>query len=88
MQTIDELRNSLVDRAVRDEGFRARLLADPNPVVESELGLHIPEGFSVVVHEEDDSTRHLVLPPPSQLDAADLDRVAGGFSTAPESLAW
>lgn len=88
MQTTAELRDRLVDRAVRDEGFRARLLADPNPAIESELGLRIPEGFSVVVHEENDSTGHLVLPPSSQLADADLDRVTAGFSTAPESLAW
>lgn len=88
MQTIDELRDRLVDRAARDEGFRARLLADPNPAVESELGLRIPEGFSVVVHEENDSTGHIVLPPSSQLDDADLEQVTAGFDTAPPPMDW
>ena len=88
MQTIGELRDRLVDRAARDEGFRARLLADPNPAVESGLGLHIPEGFLVVVHEENDSTGHLVLPPSSQLDAADLEQVTAGFDTAPPPMDW
>lgn len=88
MQTIDELRDRLVDRAARDEGFRARLLADSNSAVESELGLRIPEGFSVVVHEENDSTGHLVLPPSSQLDDADLEQVTAGFDTAPPPMDW
>ena len=88
MQTIDELRDRLDDRAARDEEFRARLLADPGSAVESELGLRIPEGFSIVVHEENDSTGHLVLPPSSQLDDADLAQAAAGFSTAPPPLDW
>lgn len=88
MQTIDELRDRLVERAMRDEGFRSRLLADPKSAVESELDLRVPEGFSVVVHEENDSTGHLILPPSSQLDDADLSQVAAGFSTAPPPLDW
>ena len=86
MQTIDEPCDRLVDRAARDEGFRARLLADPNSAVESELGLRIPEGFPVVVHEENDSTRRLILPPSSQLDDADLEQVTAGFDTAPPPM--
>ena len=88
MQTIDELRDRLVERAMRDEGFRARLLADPKSAVESELDLRVPEGFSVVVHEENDATGHLILPPSSQLDDAALSQVAAGFSTAPPPLDW
>ena len=88
MQTIDELRDRLVERAAHDEGFRARLLADPNSAVESELGLRIPEGFSVVVHEENDSTGHVVLPPSSRLDDADLEQVTAGFDTAPPPMDW
>ena len=50
------------------------------------MGVHIPDGMAVRVHEEDAHTAHLVLPPPAALDLAALEAVAGGFSSAPEEL--
>ena len=78
--TATELRARLVEKAAVDEEFRARLLADPTRVVQEELGLTIPDGFSIKVHEEGADTSHLVLPPPAWLAEADLEAAAGGLT--------
>ena len=78
--TATELRERLVRKAAADEEFRARLLADPTRVVEKELGLTIPDGFSIQVHEERAGTSHLVLPPPAWLAEEDLEEAAGGLT--------
>ena len=78
--TATELRERLVSKAAADGEFRARLLADPTRVVEKELGLTIPDGFSIKVHEEHADTSHLVLPPPAWLAEADLETAAGGLT--------
>lgn len=79
-KTMSELREQLVERATVDETFRARLLAGPTAAIEEELGLEIPAGFTVKVHEDTEDTGHLVLPPSSTLGEADLELVAGGVS--------
>lgn len=75
-----ERRRRLVEKAVEDEAFRARLLADPKAAIEEELGLTLPPSLAVEVHEEGVDTAHLVLPPPrGALSDEQLARVAGGF---------
>ena len=86
MRTASELREELTRRAAEDADVRRRLLDDPKGTIEAVLGVHIPDGMSVRVHEEDAHTAHLVLPPPAALDLAALEAVAGGFSSAPEEL--
>ena len=78
MKTHDELRAELIDRAVEDDDFRSRLLADPKAAIEDALGLTIPESMSISVHEDNATTAHLVLPPAAKLNEADLEAVAGG----------
>ena len=76
--TISGMRERLLEKAAEDEAFRARLLADPKAAVRDELGLEVPAGFSIEVHEEAADTTHLVLPPPARLDEAELIRASGG----------
>ena len=76
--TASGMRERLIAKAAADETFRARLLSDPKAAVEDELDLAIPAGFTIEVHEDAVDTSHLVLPPPSKLEEADLDQVAGG----------
>ena len=86
MRTASELREELTRRAAEDPDVRRRLLDDPKGAIETVLGIHIPEGMAVRVHEDDAHTAHLVLPPPAALDLAALEAAAGGFSSAPEEL--
>ncbi len=86
-RTMGELREQVVERATVDEEFRARLLAEPKAAIEEELGVKIPDGFTVEVHEDVEDTSHLVLPPPASLGESELSRAAGGLYTM-EQLEW
>ena len=77
MLTPDEMRAKIVDKAAEDADFRALLLSDPKGAVKQELGLDIPSEFKVRVHEDSAGTAHLVLPPSSALDEADLQALVG-----------
>ena len=77
MPTIGEMRAHVRDKAVDDEDFRMRLIADPKSVISQELGILIPEYFDIQVHEDSANTAHLILPPPARLTEDDLAQVAG-----------
>ena len=79
MQTAQEMEKAVLAKASEDADFRARLLSDPKEAVQQALGVTIPDGFTIKVHEEDSRTAHLVLPPNSKLSSAELSAVAGGF---------
>ena len=78
MMAVGAMRERLIEKAVEDETFRARLLADPKDAVRDELGMQVPDEFTILVHEEAEHTSHLVLPPSAQLDEAALEQAAGG----------
>ena len=42
------------------------------------MGVTIPEGMTVRVHEEDSATAHLVLPRSKRLTEAEMASVSGG----------
>ena len=84
MDTPSEMRAKIVGRASEDAEFRARLLSDPKGTIEQELGIAIPASLSIKVHEEGDTTAHLLLPPDSRLSEGDLQAVAGGDTTQEE----
>ena len=79
MQTAHEMRTRIIDKAVNDPDYRAKLLHDPSTAVVEELGVPIPASLSIHVHEEGPQTAHLVLPPGSNLTEGDLRAVAGGY---------
>ncbi len=78
MTTVAELKTQILGRAEVDSEFRARLIADPKAAISSEIGTAIPDGFDVVVHEDDATTAHLVLPASPELTEAEMEMVAGG----------
>ena len=45
-------------------------LSDPKAAIADELGVPIPDDFSIDVHEESPAHAHLVLPPDSRLSPA------------------
>lgn len=81
--TVSALRGHVTEKAAADEAFRARLLSDPKAAIEEELGLTIPPGFTVEVHEDAPGACHLVLPPSAALGEAELEQAAGGFAGDP-----
>ncbi|MCY4636337.1 MAG: NHLP leader peptide family RiPP precursor [Acidobacteria bacterium] len=77
-QTFEDFNNYMRNKAVEDEEFRARLLADPRAVIEEELYLSIPDGIDIQVHEDTATTSHFVIPPSAKLAEEDMHAVAGG----------
>lgn len=86
--SIEEFHDHIRNKSVEDSGFRSRLLADPKSVVEEELGMSIPDGFNVKVHEEGSSTAHLVLPPSAALADSEMQSVAGGSADDHVNWGW
>ncbi len=76
--TATEIREHLVSKACSDEAFRGLLVSDPKAAIKAELGVTLPEDFTIEVHEEMQDTSHLVLPPTAGLNEAELQRATGG----------
>ena len=77
-RTISEMKAHLVAKADASEDFRTRLVADPKPVISAELGVSIPERFTIQVHEDDVASAHVVLPLSDQLTDEELAEIAAG----------
>ena len=77
-RTLGELREQLTKKANSDPAFRERLIADPRAAIKDELGLAVPGGFTVKVHEDQPDTSHLVLPLTAELGEGDLEQAVGG----------
>lgn len=86
VKTVSELREHLVEKATTDETFRAHLLSDPKTAIKEELGLTIPDGFTVKVVEDVPDTSHLVLPPYSGLGEAELSQAAAAGGNTDEAI--
>ena len=74
----EEIRGHIISKAADDSEFRASLIADPKAVINTELGIEIPDGVSVSVVEDTPTAVHLVLPPDSQLSPEVLEEISGG----------
>lgn len=74
-----EFEQKLADKATSDPDFRVKLIAAPKKAITELLGLELPDGMNVAVHEEDADTLHFILPPAGdELSAAELTGVSGG----------
>ncbi len=82
-RTMGELRAHITNKAAEDGEFRAQLLADPRSAISAELGVSIPEGFTIHVHEESATAAHVTLPASDRLTEAELAQVSGGIDYEP-----
>ena len=89
----------IVRRAIEDAAFRRSLLASPRKAIEAALGLPVPKGVKVRIHEDTPDKVHLVLPPleaPMPVPDAELRAVAAaglapgtcGAADMPGSVPW
>jgi len=76
--------NDVLARLQSDDAFKSRLLSDANSAL-SGMGIHVPEGLTVKVHENTESTLNFILPPPRNAELSDsmLESVAGGTGPTP-----
>ena len=77
-KTMGELREHLIEKATIDEKFRAQFIADPKAAIKDELGVALPDGYTIEVHEDAADVSHMVLPPPAALAESELAAAAGG----------
>lgn len=80
---LNELYFMIQKRAATDEEYRNELLADPNAVIEKEMGVPLPEGMKFKVVENDPAyNATFVLPEllSEEIEDDDLESVAGGVS--------
>ena len=77
-----EMEALIVQRAWKDEAFRAEFLADAKGTIEKYSGQKLPTELKVVALAEDDKTIHFVIPPKpanaDELSDEDLEKVAVG----------
>ena len=79
MQSAEDMRSHLTDKAVENLEFRQQLVADPKSVIQQEFGVTIPDNINVVVHESDMQTVHLALPPNPVMDEEQLEAISAGL---------
>jgi hypothetical protein len=74
----------LIAKAWSDEGFKARLLANPKAAM-AEVGMDAPEGVEIEVVESTQEKAYLVISPKpvGELSDEDLDKVSGGYCSLP-----
>ncbi len=81
LKTAEDMRSHLVEKALADNEFRERLIADPKGVTAEEFGITIPDILDIKVHESDKYTFHVILPHSPELDDEQLEMVAAGMCT-------
>jgi Nitrile hydratase, alpha chain len=78
------LSQQIITKAMKDDAFRQRLLSNPRETLEREVGMIIPQGVTLQMHEDTPTTHHLVLPmKPAvgeavELSDAQLEQAVGG----------
>ena len=86
------LTREIVSRAVKDEAFRKRLVADPKATIAKEFDVELADNVTVRVHQDTPGVINLVIPGAPELSAQrplsaeDLDKVAGGLELSSQRL--
>lgn len=84
MNTRDILQQQIVEKALKDGGFRNALLLTPRETLGKEIGIRLPDSIEIQVLEEKEDTFYLILPAPgenateAELTESELLQVAGG----------
>jgi len=80
-------KQTIVAKAMKDAAFRKRLMQDPRAALESELGVELPAGLKVQIHEDSPGVINLVLPGPVEVSSQrpltdeQLQQVSGGMAS-------
>ena len=84
MSQQDPIQEQIIAKAMKEETFRQELLSNPKVAVERGLGITLPQGTNIQVHEDTPNTVHIVLPmkaqsgEPQELSDAELEQAVGG----------
>ncbi len=81
VQSSEEMRKALTDKAVESAEFRQLLVGDPKAAIRQEFGIDLPDYMNVMVHESNMQDLHLSLPPAHyDLNEEQLEAVSAGLS--------
>lgn len=72
----------LIQTALEDQSFKAKLLQEPKSAIAEVTGFHLPTNQQICVYENTPLLKHIVLPinpMSSELSDAELEVVAGGL---------
>ena len=58
----EQLEGQIIRKALKDDGFRQKLIDDPKATIEKETGLTLPANVQVKTLQETDDLVYLVLP--------------------------
>lgn len=78
------IQEQIIAKAMKEETFLQELLSNPKGAVERGLGITLPQGTNIQVHEDTANTVHIVLPmkaqlgEPQELSDAELEQAVGG----------
>lgn len=88
MKTRKEFEEVLLERAMKDESFRKRLMENPKKAVEEEFGIKLPDDITLNVREENPDEVFLILPKAGEaLPSDDLsDEELNGLAAAGDTL--
>ena len=82
--TMKELEERIILKALKDSIFREQLLKDPKGTIGQELGIALPDHLSVKIVEEKENEVVLVIPQNAQqedeITQLELESVSGGWS--------
>jgi hypothetical protein len=82
-----QLEQRIIEKAMKDEQFRERLMTSPNETIEQELRVKLPASLRINVLEEKHDSVYLVIPMTAhahsdeELTEAELSNVAGGYGS-------
>lgn len=80
LQSAQDMQARLQAKALADPDFRGQLVRDPRATIRSELGMEVPDGVEIQVHEASLSTLHVVVPSDlnDELDEEQLEGISAG----------
>ena len=86
MSQQNPVQEQIIAKAMKEEAYRQELLSNPKAAIEGALGISVPAGVTIVVHQDTPTTLHLVLPvratSPALADLSDaeLEQAVGGIT--------
>jgi hypothetical protein len=86
LQVKHDLETRLIEKCWKDPEFQKQVVANPKGILETLLGRQLPQRIQIFIHEDDQNTMHLSIPPAPtnsiELSDEDLERIAGGTEFA------
>lgn len=77
LQSAEDMRRQITEKAISDDDFRSLLVSNPREAISQEIGVDLPEGVEIKVHESDAQTLHFALPT-TEISEEQLEAIAAG----------